>query len=123
MDDRFVEIDYGPDENQPESVVIERIGEDALIAWNELGKVPPGWHVDVQQLKTTWLRFFEDMHKQRPGQKILVVTSNGTARFAPAVLEQPSPAITSLKMKTGYMSLFEASSTGSWYCSFWDKKP
>ena len=34
------EIDHGPDEDQPEEVVLARIGEDALRAW-ESGAVPP----------------------------------------------------------------------------------
>ena len=33
----FNEIDYGPDENKPESDVIARIGKDALAAWDEHG--------------------------------------------------------------------------------------
>src|SRR5689334_4391163 len=32
----FNEIDYGPDENQPEEKVISRIGETALKNWEEL---------------------------------------------------------------------------------------
>ena len=37
-DERFSEIDYGPDENQPESVVVARIGEQALRDWDEHAK-------------------------------------------------------------------------------------
>jgi probable phosphoglycerate mutase len=42
------EIDHGPDEDQPEEVVLARIGEDALKKW-ETGAVPPtGWRVDCE---------------------------------------------------------------------------
>ena len=34
-EDSFREIDYGPDENKTEDVVIARVGEDAIKLWNE----------------------------------------------------------------------------------------
>jgi probable phosphoglycerate mutase len=36
------EIDHGPDENQPEELVIARIGAEALAAWDRHGLPPPG---------------------------------------------------------------------------------
>lgn len=37
----FNELDYGPDENQPEETVLAQIGESALTAWEERGILPP----------------------------------------------------------------------------------
>lgn len=83
LDARFNEIDYGPDENQSESVVIARIGEQALRDWNEYAKVPPGWQADPQAIIHDWLAFGDTCRQSFSGQTVLVVTSNGIARFAP----------------------------------------
>ena len=83
IDARFNEIDYGPDENQPESAVIARIGDQALRDWNDRAKVPPGWLVDPQAIVHDWLAFGDMCRQSFSGQTVLVVTSNGIARFAP----------------------------------------
>ena len=83
IDARFNEIDYGPDENQPESAVVARIGEQALRDWNDHAKVPPGWLVDPKAIIDDWLAFGDMCRQSFSGQTVLVVTSNGIARFAP----------------------------------------
>ena len=83
IDARFNEIDYGPDENQPESAVISRIGEQTLRDWDEHAKVPPGWLADPQAIIQDWLAFGDACRQSFSGQTVLVVTSNGIARFAP----------------------------------------
>ena len=82
-DARFNEIDYGPDENQPESAVVARIGDQALRDWNDHAKVPPGWQADPQAIIGDWLAFGDACRQSFSGQTVLVVTSNGIARFAP----------------------------------------
>ena len=83
IDTRFNEIDYGPDENQPESVVSARIGAQALRDWDEQAKVPPGWQADPQAIIHDWLDFGNTCRQSFGSQTVLVVTSNGIARFAP----------------------------------------
>ena len=46
-DDRFVEVDYGPDEAKTEEEVIARIGQEAIEAWDKNAIVPNGWNVSV----------------------------------------------------------------------------
>ena len=120
FDNSFIEIDYGPDENKPEDEVIARLGEQALQLWNEKAIVPDGWSLDIQALQQTWLDFFAQQAANTEHQKIVVVTSNGIARFAPCVLNNPD-TIQDLKIATGNMSLFEFKET--WGCFFWNKKP
>ena len=83
IDARFNEIDYGLDENQPESAVAARIGDQALRDWNDHAKVPPGWRVDPKAIIDDWLAFGDMCRQTFHGQTVLVVTSNGVARFAP----------------------------------------
>lgn len=123
LDNQFIEIDYGPDENKIEQDVIDRIGLEALQAWNEQGIVPDGWDVDTKKLKQSWHQFFDTAQTEYPGKRLLVVTSNGVARFAPDVLQEASTEIHSLKMKTGHMSLFQLNLKGLWECAFWDRNP
>ncbi|MEM9707141.1 MAG: histidine phosphatase family protein [Pseudomonadota bacterium] len=78
--DTMREIDYGPDENQPEEAVIARIGADALAQWDAAAVPPPGWLVDPPALIDTWRQLFRRCAAIEGDT--LVVTSNGVARFA-----------------------------------------
>ncbi|MEM5515330.1 histidine phosphatase family protein [Henriciella sp. AS95] len=96
------EIDYGPDENQPEPVVIDRIGDAALSAWEHYATAPPGWIVDPEALETAWKDFFKQLYQSEDERPALVVTSNGIARFALlAVTREKAPTDLALKLKTG----------------------
>lgn len=74
------EIDYGPDENRPETDVLARIGAEALDRWEREGAPPPGWRVDPDALVANWQGLFVKL-ADAPGAH-LIVTSNGVARFA-----------------------------------------
>jgi broad specificity phosphatase PhoE len=92
------EIDYGPDENQPEEVVIARVGMDALSLWETNYVLPQGWQADVVAIKVGWLRLIEQA-RQLKGDT-LAVTSNGIARFVLPLLNEVSTAGVSLKLGT-----------------------
>ncbi len=125
IDDRFREIDYGPDENQPEHKVLLRIGQTAMDDWNSKAEVPPGWTVDTQKLKHQWLEFANDIENEFRGNNILVVTSNGIARFCTSLCDQiPKDLPSNLKIGTGNICLFEKSSKQAhWQLCFWNQKP
>jgi broad specificity phosphatase PhoE len=74
------EIDYGPDENQPESAVVERIGNDALFLWDTQGLVPQGWLVEEELIRKGWQLLLQETALDAD-RNVLVVTSNGIARF------------------------------------------
>lgn len=94
------EIDYGADENQPEAAVIARLGEAALKAWDEDGIVPPGWDVDPAAIRAGWQTLLANAAALPADAAVLVVTSNGTARFLPDVVDA-APADLDRKLKTG----------------------
>lgn len=94
------EIDYGPDENQPEEKVVARIGEAALAAWDADGTPPPDWQVDPAVLRAGWAELLHDIAELPEASNVLVVTSNGTARFLPDVVQE-APAGLDRKLKTG----------------------
>lgn len=79
----FNELDYGPDENMPEDVVLARIGAQALKDWDERAIPPPGWQIDPPSLIRSWIDFGQFVTKNYTDRTVMVVTSNGTARFAP----------------------------------------
>ena len=94
------EIDYGPDENQPEDAVVARLGEAAIRAWDETAAPPPGWLVDPEAIRAGWAALLADAAALPETANILVVTSNGTARFLPDVVDEV-PAGLDRKLKTG----------------------
>lgn len=119
------EIDYGPDENHPEEEVVARLGKDALEAWDKQGIVPSGWKVDPNFLIKSWLEFGDKIAKDYLGKTVLVVTSNGIARFAPYITGDFAgfSAKHSIKLATGALCLLEKQSGNShWECRFWNIK-
>jgi len=76
----LTEIDYGVDENKPEEQVVARLGRDAITLWDEKAIPPEGWDVNPEELIQSWKDFFA-RYMDHEGD-ILVVTSNGIARFA-----------------------------------------
>lgn len=111
VEDFLTEVDYGPDENQPEDKVVARIGADALAAWDERAAPPPGWRIDPQALRRDWATFFAREAEAAPGRSILAVTSNGVARFALDVISAATRP-DAIKLKTGAYGVFELSAGG-----------
>ncbi|MBI1327355.1 MAG: hypothetical protein GC136_06890 [Alphaproteobacteria bacterium] len=110
------EIDYGDDEDKPESIVVARIGEKALKDWEEHNIVPQGWVVDKEAIIAGWRKLAEGAK----GKNILAVTSNGIARFAPDALGVAMEVST--KIKTGAYCVFTFEG-GAWICKVWNKRP
>jgi broad specificity phosphatase PhoE len=94
------EIDYGPDENVAEDKVVARIGEDAMRAWEEDSRVPDGWTVDKAAIHAGWKSLLAEASRLPKEETILVVTSNGIARFLPDVVDAV-PVGLQPKLKTG----------------------
>ncbi|MDI1351531.1 MAG: histidine phosphatase family protein [bacterium] len=122
----FNEIDYGHDENQPEHKVLARLGSDALNSWEQRAIVPSGWKVDPQEIINNWQLFAKKILEDYCGKTILVVTSNGIARFAPYLTEnfhtftQQYP----IKIATGALCILEKKpAIDYWQCIDWNIKP
>lgn len=95
----LTEIDYGPDENQPEDGVAARLGP-ALEAWDRDGTPPPGWLVDPGLLRAGWRALLARAAELPEDANALIVTSNGIARFLPDVVDE-MPVGLDRKLKTG----------------------
>ncbi|WP_454781633.1 histidine phosphatase family protein [Legionella sp. WA2022007384] len=122
----FNEIDYGPDENQPEEKVVARLGKEAINAWEAQAIVPEGWKVDPSLLIQNWLDFSIRIRKEYPGKTCLVVTSNGIARFAPYLTGDFATfsAQYGIKVATGGLCVFENNEPSEeWQCLAWNIKP
>ena len=118
--DRFTEIDYGPDENKREEDVRARIGAAALEAWDKSAMVPPGWRVDAQKIKKDWL----DVGRECQNKTMLVVTSNGIARFAPCLVGDVErfQQTHTIKIATGALCVLEKEND-QWLVKEWNKIP
>ena len=112
------EIDYGPDENKKESYVIKRLGIKALDLWDLQGISPEGWLVDTEEIISSWKLFLESLIDTN--EDILVVTSNGIARFLFDAVHNIEVTMTR-KLNTACFGLIEVNhSTTS--LKFWNKK-
>lgn len=116
----LTEIDYGPDENQPEEVVAARLGP-ALEAWDRDGLPPPGWIVDPAELREGWRALLRRAAGLPSDTNALIVTSNGIGRFLPDVVDA-RPAGIDRKLKTGAWGEVIVTASGSDLVS-WNVRP
>lgn len=129
----FNEIDYGPDEDKTEEQVMLRLGngdpkagELIIEKWNQEAIAPPGWQVDVAAIKQSWLDFSHSVATQHQNQNVLLVSSNGTIRFAPVITGDFESFIAEhdIKVTTGGVCIFEKEADDSdWRCVEWGVKP
>lgn len=118
----FNEIDYGPDENQTEDKVIARLGEQALSDWDNSAVVPDGWQVDPHRIISDWQHFAQGIDDNKT---VLVITSNGIARFAPYLTGEFDAFLQNYKIKisTGALCILEKDQGANWAVKGWNIKP
>jgi len=119
----FNEIDYGVDENQPEGVVVKRVGVDAIKQWDEDGIVPDGWKFTPDECIENWKAFAHHIIEDKQ-EVVLVVTSNGIARFAPHITGdfEKFKKEHSMKLSTGALGLLKFENN-QWHVIDWNVKP
>ena len=117
----LTEVDYGPDENQPEDKVVTRIGEAALEAWDCDAIPPPGWNIDVEALRAGWRDILWRANNLSTDDTALIVTSNGIARFLTDVVNR-KPVALNRKLKTGAWGSVEIQN-GTSEITEWNLRP
>lgn len=125
-DNRFLEIDYGPDEGKPEDEVIARIGQKAMDLWNAEAKVPEGWKVDPAKIIQTWQDVANEAQAKNNGKNTLIVSSNGIIRFAPHITGdfEGFTKENDIKVATGGLCIFEKNDEDeNWHCTGWNLRP
>ncbi|MCB1538739.1 MAG: histidine phosphatase family protein [Rhodospirillales bacterium] len=122
--DLFDEIDHGPDENKTDPEIVARLGVEAFAKWEQGNIMPREWSPKPEVLSKRWQDFAAYCEKTHPDQTVLVVTSNGVARFAPQIAGNGADVVTikNRKMSTGALSIFEGSG-GLWMIAHWNVKP
>jgi probable phosphoglycerate mutase len=120
----FNEIDYGPDENKTEDEVISRISKEAIEQWDKSAIVPEGWRVNPEEIKQGWKDFSEKVLSTQQSI-VLVVTSNGIARFAPHITDDYETFCQThtIKISTGALCIFNHSSDSGWRVDQWNILP
>ena len=119
----FDEIDSGPDENQPEKKVLERLGQEALDQWNNNAIVPEGWNFDPEECIQNWQNFARHVVEDEQ-DCVMVVTSNGIARFAPHITDNfdAFKSHHTLKLSTGALGIFTFDQS-RWSAKDWNIRP
>lgn len=140
-DARFIEVDYGPDENKTEPEVMARLGRvaagaaaadlspdqlealgaQAIERWNTQAIVPDGWCVDVPTIIRNWQSLADEVAE---GEVLLCVSSNGTIRFAPHITGDYAAfcAAHDIKVPTGGVCIFTREGDAPWRCEEWGVK-
>lgn len=119
LDESLDEIDYGPDENMTDADVNARLGESALKGWDADGTVPNGWNVDPEAIRNGWKALFKQA-EDAGHKRVLIFTSNGTARFVLSVLENDPKEFLKLSPgKLGYITL----NNGTYTLEKWNVNP
>ncbi|MEM1397780.1 MAG: histidine phosphatase family protein [Pseudomonadota bacterium] len=118
IDQGLVEIDYGPDDGKPESHVIARIGPEAMEQWERNALAPDGWHVDPTQIKSFWAQLFQSLKQEK--SDVLIVTSNGVARFAIDAIGASWPDKFP-KLKTAHFGIVSIDASGDYSVLGWNK--
>ena len=143
-DHRFIEVDYGPDENKTEEEVKARLGavdaraeglnpaemtaeeldargEAIIDRWNAQAIVPDSWKVDVEQIVKNWESLAAEVGE---GETLLCVSSNGTIRFAPVITGDYAGfcAENDIKVATGGVCIFTSEDGKTWECREWGVK-
>ncbi|MFC1659648.1 histidine phosphatase family protein [Pseudomonadota bacterium] len=122
----FNEIDYGPDEGKTEEEVIARIGQEALNEWDKSAKVPEGWKFNLSERIIELKKFFDYLEKDQAGKTILIVTSNGIARFLPYLTKSFDEFAKNHKIKistSAFCVLEKESDNRFWTIREWNSKP
>ncbi len=118
------EVDYGPDENRPEEEVVARIGVEALSLWESQAVPPPGWKIDPDFIKQQWQVLFREIASQQNHQDpVLIVTSNGIARFALQAAAAGSTSVDTIKLSTGAFGRFSIDNDGNAQIREWNIRP
>jgi len=120
----LTEIDHGPDEGRLEADVIARLGNDAITLWDTEWIAPEGWEVGAQWRVPAWREFVERAAEELPYGTILLVTSNGAARFALAALGlKIGDNRASAKFRTGSYGLVEVGAVADFHLVGWNARP
>lgn len=119
----FNEIDYGVDENQTEDKVIARIGDQAIKDWDDKAIVPQGWKFTPEDCIENWKNFANHIVTDEQ-DTIMVVTSNGIARFAPHITGNfdEFAANNKIKLSTGALAILEYKDD-NWLIKDWNIRP
>lgn len=118
------EIDHGPDESASEEAVLARVGRLALDAWDSRAEAPPGWLVEGESRKAAWHDLFAG--RQAASGPVLLVTSNGAARFALLAVPELCRAaaeLPSLKLSTGSYGVIARDGAGALTIHAWGMVP
>ncbi len=121
-EEMFDEVDYGPDENKPETDVIARIGQAAIDAWDKNATVPQGWKVNPNEIIEHWKAFGKVCESRYKDKTVLAITSNGIARFAPHLTGSFDAFDQDIKIATGALCALQ-NVNGEWNIMEWNVRP
>ena len=77
-------------------------------AWDEAAIPPPGWVLEPNKIRAAWGALIRDLSAAGLDRPVLIVTSNGIARFVLDHVTDFETEPDSIKLKTGAYGLIRA---------------
>jgi probable phosphoglycerate mutase len=118
----FNEIDYGIDENKPETQVQMRLG-DTLKLWEKQAIPPQEWNINPSEVINSWRNFAAMILDKYTNKTVSVFTSNGIARFAPYLTGdfKAFQAKHDIKLATAAFGIMQYE-RGNWVVKDWNQR-
>ncbi|MEI8394732.1 MAG: histidine phosphatase family protein [Rhodospirillaceae bacterium] len=126
IESRLDEVDYGAWAGKTsEEISTKPEDKEAMEHWSRHDIWPSnaGWGSLESEILGNIQGFIDDiLLTAHPDQKLLVISSNGTLRFFPKLLQVSNRDLPSYVMKTGHIGLISGT-PGAFKVRFWNIKP
>ncbi len=112
------------DDGKAEHEVVERLGIETLKAWDDKAILPNGWHFNIEQIIGSIHTLADSLIQTHMDETLLLVTSNGIARFFTYLLNNQEciNKAKPLKMPTASISELTYTQDNGWQCNYWAKR-
>lgn len=104
IDERLIEVDYGPWGGLTTGELVERFGAEVVEGWEQRCAWPPQWVTSESEVRQRVLDLVNELNREHGGERLLVLSSNGVLRYflqsVPGAFEA-ALAERSFKLKTG----------------------
>lgn len=104
IEERLIEVDYGPWGGLTTEQLVERFGAEVVEGWEQRCAWPPQWVTQERELRARVTGLVDELRAACPGQRVLILSSNGVLRYFLQSVEgafEAALAERTFKLKTG----------------------
>ena len=104
IEERLIEVDYGPWGGLTTEQLVERFGADVVEGWEQRCAWPPQWVTPENDVRARVAGLVAELCEACQGQRVLILSSNGVLRYFLESVEgafEAALAERTFKLKTG----------------------